>query len=495
MFTKIFPASVIKEIDRLTIEKQGITSDRLMERAVDALLAELQPYLSKEHKIMIFSGVGNNGGDGLVLARKLLLSGYHVEPVIVAFSEKKSPDFEINFQRLIQTGVRPSFFGRGFSGKANLVVDAVFGVGLNRPAGGLAAEAIHYINKISAEGATVFSVDMPSGLYADRLNAPEDPVVKAGRVFTFQFPKYSFFFEENRFFVPEFTLVDIGLDKGVIEVQNTFDFYVTDAPVSLVRSDVFASKAAYGHVAILGGVEGKSGAVILASLAALRAGAGWVTAYVPESTAQVIRAMRSEIMTSIVEGESVYVKDFRLFDRRKYLAVGPGLGTHYLTAVAMKKLLQPYFKPVVLDADALNILAKNPDLFSYIPPDSILTPHEGELRRLAGSWSNTMEKWEVASQLAQKNNVIIVAKGRYTLITDGSRRFFNSTGNPALAKAGTGDVLTGVLTAMLARGIKPLEAAVAGVYYHGKAADCWIEKHGNYSLLPTDLIDCLSMVE
>ncbi len=491
MLTKIFPAPVIKEIDRLTIENQGISSEQLMERAVDALLKKLLPRLDKRRSVMIFSGVGNNGGDGLVLARKLFENGFNVIPVVVPFSSKRSEDFEINFRRLGAAGVKPLNFDTSFHEEADVLIDAIFGVGLNRPASGLAADAIHYINTLKHNGRVVFSVDMPSGLYADQFNKPSDPVVEADRVFTFQFPKLSFFFKENEAFVPVFDLVDIGLDRQVIERKETKDFYVTAAPFSPVRRGKFTSKADYGHVAVLGGVGGKSGAVILASLAALRAGAGWVTAYVPEETAEVIRAMRPEIMTAVVKSGENRVEDFRLYDRRVVPVAGPGLGTHFVTAQALKKFLKNWKKPVVLDADALNILANHPGLFAYLPEASVLTPHEGELKRLTGTWKNTPDKWDKAVRLARENKVIVVAKGRYTLTTDGERRFFNSTGNPALAKAGSGDVLAGMLGAFLAQGTDVLDAVLSAVYWHGFAADLWVEKNADFSMLPTDLIEYL----
>jgi len=486
---KIFSAAQIKEIDRLTIEKQGIASWQLMERAVDNLLPRIMDHVSVEEKITIMAGVGNNGGDGLALARKLKERGYEVEVLIVPFSRRKSEDFLLNLQRLEVTGVPYANFKGYVPYDTDVVVDAVFGVGLNRPAKGVAAEAIKAVNEGNFRR---FSVDMPSGLYADTLNAPDDPVVKADKVFTFQFPKYSFFFSENEAFVPRFEIIDIGLDEDAIAAMPADKYYLIGIDPLPPRRR-FAAKWDFGHAVIVGGSLGKSGAVCFSAQAAMRTGAGWTTVHVPEELCVVLQTRCPEIMCVPAEGKEK-VRKITLNPSKHTFALGPGLGTAEEAARAMEIFLQQIDKPLVVDADGLNILAANPEIMQHLPANSILTPHSREFARLAGTWASSPEKFRKAKDFAALHQVVLVLKGAYTLITDGTEMIFNSTGNPALAKAGTGDVLTGMITGFLAQKLPPLPAAAGAVYLHGLAADRWVEKYAEQSLTPVDLMDLLPEV-
>ncbi len=487
--TKIFTAEQIKNIDRLTIKKQNISSLELMERAVENLLPFVEKEISKLAKIHIYAGVGNNGGDGLVLARKLYEKNYNVRVSIVEYSSKHTEEFHVNLQKLKDLGIPVDKYQKSQSQpNPDFIVDAIFGVGLNRPAQGIAREAIEEIN---ASTAKKISIDVPSGMYADQLNQPGDAIVQSHVVFTFQFPKLSFFFKENEPYINRFEIVDIGLDAHAIEETPTPYYYLIDIGVFPFPRKKFSSKRDYGHAMIIGGSMGKAGAVMMASIAAFRSGAGWTSVYVPKGLVKMFQTAHPEIMVQYDEYEEM-LTGIRPEGKNLSIAIGPGMGTHQRTQQAIKKFLENQKKPVIIDADALNILAQNPQWLSLIPPQSILTPHEGELKRLKGSFSNTLEKWEKAKQLASDINGIVVAKGAYSLITNGEITVFNSTGNPALAKAGSGDVLTGILAGIMAQNrLDSFQTALTAAYVHGKLADMYVRNFSDFSLSPLDLIEML----
>ncbi len=487
--TKIFTRQQIKEIDRITIEKRGITSAQLMEEAVDALLPYVLRTLKPQQKVHIWCGTGNNGGDGLVLARKLKDKDFPAQIIIVDYSDKHSPEFDINLKRAKEKQIPIYFFSENLpSGEPDVIIDAIFGVGLNRPATGLARKAIEKINDHHTQ---VISIDLPSGLYADHLNAPEDAIVQARKVFTFQFPKLSFFFKENQNYVPSFEIVDIGLDREAIKNMSTNKFYVESIDEFPYPRPKFSDKSHYGHAMIIGGSAGKAGAVVFASRAALRTGAGWTSAYVPKKLVPILQSRAPEIMLQW-DKHKKRLENISPSGKKFAFGIGPGMGTHKKTANALEKFLRTVKEPVVLDADALNILSLYSSVRKNIPAGSILTPHEGELRRLSGDFQSTPGKWEKAKNLANALKSIVIAKGAYTLITNGEKMFFNSTGNPALAKAGSGDVLTGILTGLLAQNRwDSLTLALLGTYIHGKLANLYTEKYKDFSLLPGDLIEML----
>ena len=487
--SKIFTARQIKNIDRLTIKKQNISSLELMERAVENLLPFIEKEISKLAKIHIYAGVGNNGGDGLVLARKLYEKNFNVRVSMVESSSKHTEEFQVNLQKLMDSGVPVDKYQKNHSHpRPDFIVDAIFGVGLNRPAQGIALEAIEEINSTSARK---ISIDMPSGMYADQPNNPGDAIVRAHKVFTFQFPKLSFFFRENEPYIEGFEIVDIGLDKQAIEETPTSFYYVEKVDEFPFPRKKFSSKQDYGYAMIIGGSMGKAGAVMMASRAAFRSGAGWTSVYIPHGLIPFFQTACPEIMVQYDEHDEI-LADIRPEGKNLTLAIGPGMGTHPLTREAFKKFLEKQKQPLIIDADALNILAQNPQWLSLIPPQSILTPHDAELQRLKGKFSNTPEKWDKAKELAAEINGIVVAKGAYTMITDGEKTVFNSTGNPALAKAGSGDVLTGILAGLMAQNrLDSFQTAITGVYVHGQLADMYVQDFSHFSLTPSDLIEML----
>lgn len=488
--TKILNTEQIRQADAYTIAHEPISSADLMERAAGNLYSQLKMRLRPNVPITIFCGTGNNGGDGLVLARLMLNEGYKASTFVLRTGNSESPDFALNQERLEKIGghVINIFDTSNFPqiDKDSLVIDALFGSGLNRPLEGLAALLVNHINQ---SGAIVVSVDMPSGLFADTpLPKGESAVIRADYTYTFELPKLAFFMPENEFYVGRWEVVSIGLHKEFINRADT-KYYLTD--VSLLRSLLegrrrHAHKGDFGHALLIAGSMGKGGAAMLAAEAILRSGAGLLHVHLPYKLGNALLSRIPEAMLSPEQ------KDFftHLPNLEPYnaIGIGPGMGTAPETASAFKLLIQQASVPMVIDADALNILSENPTWLAFLPSKSILTPHPGEFRRLSGSWQNSFERLERQRGLSIKFGIIIVLKGAFTCVSlpDGSC-FFNPNGNPGMATGGSGDVLTGVITGLLSRGYKPEEAALLGVYLHGLAGDLAAKAMGEESLIASDI--------
>ncbi len=490
MFQKLFTAQQIKDIDNQTIKRQNITSEELMERAATRLHKALVKDLKIEQTIYIFCGKGNNGGDALVLAR-LLQPVYHIKCILVPFSKKSSLDFDLNLKKLSEMPLAIETYQSENNlkiGPKDIVIDGIFGTGLTRPATGIAAAAIDYVNR---SGATVYSIDMPSGLYADQSNQPDDSIIKATKVYTFQFPKISFLFPENAPYIKDFEIVDIGLDPSVISVMPTQYFMITKNIKNILKERSKVSyKNNFGHALIVGGSFGMMGAPVLASKAALRIGAGLVSNFLPKIGYQISQTAISEVMTH-TDKQSKYITKIQVPDKITAVGLGMGFGQHPETQKAFKKFLKKNDKALLLDADALNILALHPEWLHLLPKNTILTPHIGEFKRLVGSWKNDSEKLEKLQKFAEKHQAIVVLKGAYTTISDGAFFYINPVANAALATAGSGDVLSGIITGLLAQGYQPLEAALLGVYLHSQTAELYTQEHQNFSMIASDIITLL----
>jgi len=495
MFTKLFTAQQIKEIDRQTMIRQNISSEALMERAATRLYESFVKELDKETPVYVFCGKGNNGGDALVVARLLANDGYPLQCFSVEFTSKSSPDYVVNFQKLQDLGVevlpvREEKDLPEIPEKA-VILDGIFGTGLSRPASGIAEAVIEHINQ---SGNRVMSIDVPSGLYVDQSNDKKDSIVQADKVLTFQFPKISFFYPENALYVKDFEVVDIGLEQSVIDEMPARHFLLTEGVLRMLKKrDKFGYKNTYGHALIVGGIYGMTGAPVLSSKAALRIGAGLVTNYLPRCGYSVSQTAVPEVMT-LTAGKKKHIDNIVVPAKINAVGIGMGLGQHPGTEKALKNFLKTYKKALLLDADALNILAKHKNWWKHIPAKAVLTPHEGEFKRLAGEWSNDTEKWNKARELASDSDAIVVLKGAYTLITDGEYFYINPVANPALATAGSGDVLSGMITGLLAQGYLSLEAALLGVYMHAQTAVKYTEKHPDYSMVASDIIEGLKEI-
>jgi NAD(P)H-hydrate epimerase len=489
---KILPAAEIRALDAYTIKHRPIASIDLMERACRAFTKAFAGLFDNRYTVAIVCGTGNNGGDGVGIARLLNDMGYRVVVYVVRGSATPSIDFQINHDRARRNHIKLVDFD-GENGGLNLdgsdvIIDAVFGSGLSRPAEGIYAKAIASINL--AAKPTV-AVDIPSGLMTDGLS--KEPIVKASYTISFQLPKLAFLLPESHRFVGYWSCVDIGLDKSFIKRATVRHFLIRpkDARKWLRPRSIFDHKGTFGHALIIAGSAGKIGAAVLSGRAAMRAGVGLLTVHVPSCGYGILQTALPEAMVSVDANEAVFSA---VPDISKYTAVGigPGLGVDDKTARALGDIL-PYFdKPIVIDADALNILASERELLHMVPRNSIITPHPGEFRRLVGSWSDDFEKLEKLRDLARRLTTYVVLKGAYTTICspDGTI-YFNSTGNPGMATGGSGDVLTGVITALLAQGYDSLTASLLGVYVHGLAGDLALPDRGMKGMIASDIVETL----
>jgi NAD(P)H-hydrate epimerase len=491
---KIFRNQQIKEIDKFTIENEPVASVDLMERAADQLLRWYIRSFDRSRRIIIFAGPGNNGGDGIALARLLSANRFNAEVFFVKISGKTSDDWNQNYHRLEkETSVIFNTIENigqfPFAGSDDVIIDAIFGSGLTRPVEGLAAQVI---KKINQTGSIVISVDIPSGLFGED-NSANDPetIICADFTLSFEFPKLCFMFGENARFVGDWSVLPIGLSRNAIMNINTPYFFLEDIYISpmLKKRKKFDHKGKYGHGLLVAGSYGKMGAAVLGAKAALRTGIGLVTCHVPGCGYQIIQTSLPEAMVSVDQNE-MYSSETEAVDRYDAIGIGPGIGTDPATQKLFYNLLINRAKPLVIDADGINILGANKEWLSDLPAGTILTPHVKEFERIAGKTENSYNRLEKQVEFASKFNCIVVLKGAYSsIVTPDGKVFFNSTGNPGMATAGSGDVLTGMILSLLSQGYTPENASLTGVYLHGMAGDAAASKTGRESIIASDIID------
>ncbi len=492
---KILTSQQIYQVDQATIKNRDITSAELMEEAAGVCYGWISDkFPQKENKFYIFSGVGNNGGDGLVIARKLLNSGYQVKTFVVNFSSKRSRDFMINYEQLVQMDHTPmeinSINDIPEIEKNAIVIDAIFGIGLTRPPVGFVKDLIVRINQ---SGAKTISIDFPSGLFSESTVTDPESVIRACYCLTFQNPKLAFLLPENEQFTGNWVLLDIGLDKSFINTLKTDRFFTGRSDILKIYKPrtKFSHKGTFGHSLLIGGSYGKIGAVVLASRAASRAGSGLVTAYVPKCGYEIMQASNPEVMTEVDSEKEIRFFNFKT--KPNVIGIGMGLGKRNETANGFYKFIKENKLPLVIDADALNILSQNKEWFHLLQEGAILTPHPKEFERMAGSWDTDYEKLDLLVDFSKKYKCVVVLKGAYTAIASRGKLFFNRTGNPGLATGGSGDVLTGLITGLLAQKYTPLEAAILGVYLHGRASDLAVSKDlSEETLIASDIVKYLA---
>lgn len=503
---KILSAEQLRAADRYTIEHEPIASIDLMERAATAcvkwLFSSGKVPLSfwrgvrgeAKNEVLIFCGTGNNGGDGLAIARMLLRKNIPVKAFIVPLGNNPTRDFLINKKRLEKISLKtvteiPSEKGLPRIPVNAFVIDALFGTGLSRKPQGLVAKAIAHINKSSAN---IVAIDMPSGLFAD-VHTPHNTVIRATYTLSFAAPKLAFLFSENEKYVGTWHIFDIGLDKKFIESLPSGNFLVGKKYVSSLfpGRKKFSHKGTYGHALIVAGSYGMMGAAVLCTRAALHSGTGLVTTLVPKCGYNIMQRSVPEAMAITGKAEK-HISGALPEKKFTSVTIGPGTGKAKGVVNWLKHYLPGIKLPLLLDADALNIISENKSLLKKIPSGTVLTPHLGEFRRLAGKAKNDFENFKVLRSFAKKHNVLVVLKGAHTCIaTPGGEAYFNTTGNPGMAKGGSGDVLSGIIGGLLARGLQPLHAAAAGVYIHGLAGDIAAEKFSHESMTATDIINAL----
>lgn len=496
---KILNVDQIHALDQSTIQNEPIAPINLMERAALAFVDWFADQFPTTTATKIFCGLGNNGGDGLAIARLLLEREYPVEIHVVRYAPRESDDFMHNHRRLklVTENVRYIEFSRDIPAlrHTDVVIDAILGSGLSRPADGIVRSTIEAINRAPA---TVVSVDIASGLYADKPNAPTDLIIEPDHTVTFQLPKLAFVLPGNGRYVGDWQVVDIRLHKRYIDLAPT-PYYFTrpdEARLLLRKRGRYAHKGTFGHALLLAGSYGKIGAAVLAAKACLRSGVGLLTVQVPRCGYAVLQTAVPEamcrpdghqnVLSGSSEVESPVPADYSA------VGIGPGIGKAPETLALLRELLPTLKKPIVVDADALNLLAENRELLDKLPPNSILTPHPKEFERLTEKWADDYEKLDILRDFAKRYRVNVVLKGAFTAVaTANGEVHFNSTGNPGMSTGGTGDVLTGVLTALLAQGYDPVEAAVLGVFAHGLAGDQAARQRGPIGMIASDVVDAL----
>jgi ADP-dependent NAD(P)H-hydrate dehydratase / NAD(P)H-hydrate epimerase len=491
---KVFSGNQIKLIDNYTIENEPVKSIDLMERAAYKLLEWIVSHFERPTHFIIFIGSGNNGGDGLALARMLHENRYDAEVNFVSTGNNTTDDWNANFERI---KVYPAIRFNNISNPEqfpticynDVIIDALFGTGLSRPADELPGDIIR---KMNATGNIIISVDIPSGLFTEdnSRNIPEN-IIRASHTLTFHFPKLSFLFAENHCFTGKLHILPIGLHSAIIrDLPTPYNIIeLSEVNTLLKERNKFDHKGMFGHGLLIAGSKGKMGAVVLAAKSALRTGIGLLTCHLPSDGRNVLNISSPEAMTSSDLNPDI-ITSLPDLDIYNSAAIGPGIGTHTETIKVLEYLFSNYSNPIVVDADAINIMAKNLEIMDSIPAGSVITPHPKEFERLSGKTTDSFSRLKLQVSFSAKYNSIVILKGAHTAISlpDG-RIFFNNTGNPGMATAGSGDVLTGMILSLLAQGYSPENAAILGVSLHGLAGDIAAEQSGYESLIASDIID------
>mgnify|MGYP003667963452 CR=1 FL=1 len=490
---KILSAEQLYNADSSTIKNQKLNSLDLMERAAQECFNWLHGNLGGSPvPLHIFCGIGNNGGDGLAIGRMLVQHGYQVYIYVANFTDVRSPNFLKNYDIFKEIGkewpiLMSSKEDFPVINENDIIVDALFGIGLNRPPEGWVNELITYINTSKAYKV---SIDIPSGLYPNKKVNEPDSVLKADYTLTFQTPKLAFFLPETNLYTRAFTVLDIGLDKDYINKVNplatTFGKY--EAQKTYRPRNKNDHKGDFGYSLIVGGSYGKIGAIVLATKAALKVGAGVMTAFIPKCGYTIMQTALPEAMV-VADSSDELITKINLDFQPNAIGIGPGMGTNKLSTKALEVFMAECNAPLVIDADALNCISENKTLLKLIPEKSILTPHPGELKRLIGDWTDDYHKIELTKNFSKKLQVIVLIKGAHTLIINDNDVYVNTTGNPGMATAGSGDVLTGMITGLLSQKYKPLEAALFGTYLHGAAGDIAASNLGFEAVTASDIIN------
>ncbi len=494
---KIFTGAQIHELDDYTIEHEPIASVDLMERAAKAIARAISEQWSTLTPIVVFAGPGNNGGDALAVARLLATANYSVSVYLFNISGHLSADCAVNRQRLKECKQIQTFtevtqeFDPPQLDEQTLVIDGLFGSGLNKPLAGGFASLVKYIN---ASPSRVVSIDLPSGLMSeDNTYNVRANIIKADLTLTLQQQKLAFFFPENQEFIGKLRILDIRLSQeGIRKIDAQYNLIEeTEIRPLLLGRDRYAHKGNMGNALIIAGSYGMAGAAVLATKACLRSGAGKVTVHTPRRNNMILQISVPEAVVQVDQEDTIFSQAVDTEDYNA-LGIGPGLGQNETTAIALIAQLRRATCPVVVDADALNMLANHRAWMMQLPKEIIFTPHPKEFDRMEGNAADSYERLTKARELAERLQGYVILKGHYSaLCCPDGHVMFNNTGNAGMATAGSGDVLTGIITALLARGYKQREACMVGMYLHGLAGDIAARHVGMESLIASDLIQYL----
>jgi hydroxyethylthiazole kinase-like uncharacterized protein yjeF len=492
---KLFTKLQIDTAEKLTFEEQSISGNDLMERAAEKLVEEITTNFRASKNIYIFCGNGNNGGDGFATARLLHYGFFKVKVFRDFRNEKYSESAELNLKILNEIeGIEIFDFAdiqKVKIDKNDVIVDALFGIGLNRKLEGKFQDLINILNEIKA---VKLAVDIPSGLLSDEITPSDFTVFKADKTYSFQFWKKSFLYPETGRFCGEIKILNIGISTNWIERELTQNFIIDDTLIKSIykKREDFSNKGDFGNSVIIAGSYGKIGAAVLATKAALRSGSGLTFTISPECGYLVLQNCAPEAM--FIKGGENFIKQINL-PKNAVCGIGPGLGTEKETELCVLSFLKNQIKPLVIDADALNIISKNKLALKLIPENSIITPHPKEFERLFGKTENSFARTKLGLKMATEFKIIIVLKDHHTqIITPTQEVFYNITGNSGMAKGGSGDALTGILTALLSQNYDPKNAAIFSVWLHGKSGDLASEDKSKEAMLPTDLINNIGEV-
>ncbi len=489
---KLFSAEQIKNWDLFTINNEPVLSIDLMERAASACVNWILQNFNNTSAFKIFCGKGNNGGDGLAIARLLIKNNFPVSVYIVESSSAGSQDFNLNLQRLKEKSQAIYFIESAEVlpeiKKDDILIDSLFGTGLNKKPSGIFKKLILYLNN---SGAQIISIDMPSGLYTD-VSSDGNAIIRSRYTLSFQQQKMAFLMAGNESSCGEVVILDIGLSSQYYEDEYSVFELIDKNTIGqiYVPRKPFANKGNYGYACLVVGSYGMMGAAVLSAKACLRSGVGKLTCYICKEGYSIMQTSVPEAMCAMFG--NTFIKDIDNLKNFDVTGIGPGIGRH----LSHKQLLQKVFRnsigPIVIDADALNVLSNYSSLYKLIPAHSIITPHPKEFERLFGKSENDFARIELALKKASDLNIYIVLKGHHTLIaTPDGKGYFNSTGNAGMATAGSGDVLTGIMTGLLAKKYSSLHACILGVYLHGLAGDIAAQKLSKEAMIASDIIDHL----
>jgi NAD(P)H-hydrate epimerase len=495
---KIPSIEQIRFCDACTIEHEPVHSIDLMERAAKSCVSQIKEMFPLDVSIVVFCGMGNNGGDGLAITRLLLDLGYQCQALVIESGNTYSADCKENLQRLQKN--HPNNI-RIITKKEDIpillnyhvVIDALLGSGLNKP---IESDILtQVINRINQSPAFVFAVDMPSGLFSEMPMKLNTVAIEADFTLSFQFPKLGFLFAENYKYVGEWAIADIGLHPDAIQQIQSNNNLINDTVVRNILSPrgKYVHKGNFGHGLLIAGSKGMMGAAILSARACLRSGIGLLTVHVPSVGYAIMQSNVPEAMCLCDSNENVFSGvSFNSLIKYNAIAIGPGLGKEKDSAEGLKKLIGDFGGSIIFDADAINLLAENKTWLEFIPANSIFTPHIKEFERLTHPVADSFERKKVQQEFSIRHHCTVVLKGAHSCITSPQGDcYFNTTGNPGMATGGSGDVLTGIILGLLAQGYSTTQAAIVGIFLHGRAADIMLKQQSCESLIASDMIDNL----
>ena len=494
---KIFDIEQLAEADKITAERQGLKQGELMERVGTLVFNDIHSKLNgAQIPIKIFCGIGNNGGDGLVVGRLLIEHGYQVIVYIVNYSKSRTQDFLLNYDRIKGVSNDWPIQIKGVEDfpeltEKDFIIDAMFGIGLNRPLEKWVGDLVSYINNSKA---FILSIDMPSGMFANKMPKEGAPAIKANVTITFQAPKLIFFLPQAASYIGDLQVLEIGLDREYLSTAPVHNQLIGKPEALLLYQPRTndSHKGDYGHSLIIGGSYGKIGSILLASTSALRTGAGLVTIFSPKCGYDILQTNLPEAMV-ITDENNEELSNIEFDITPDVICFGMGAGTSKKTLEAFTNLLKITKTPMVIDADGINLLSKEKSLLKNLPENTVLTPHPKELERLIGKWKDDFDKLEKVKKFSKKYGVIVVIKGAHTITVYKEDLYINNTGNPGMATAGSGDVLSGVITSLISQRYEPLIAAVLGVYLHGRTGDIMAEKVSYQGLISGDIANNMGL--